>query len=371
MRLKISPILALAFVFLPHSNFAASISVPPGAGGTGIQSALNALPAGGEVVLSAGKYLVQQPIMLNSDRQTLRGAGASTVLYLADGANCPVVILGSLSKHADHPTKGLRLADLLIDGNRLNQQKEYWRFLPEGAGVYNNGVDIWGADSATVERIVCCHCRSGGMVASARTRRLTVRDYTAFDNQFDGLACYLTEESHFSHLNLHDNLAAGISLDLNFNNNVIQDTVLAGDDVGIFMRQSCNNVFEGVTIQQSRQHGVFMAESGVQTKAGWRVCPGTECTGNTFSKLLISHCHGKAFLVNDAGCTNNTISAGQFLDNAQGGLVQAAADLVRMLMPDEPARSALASKATTVVHELTDDAAAMMAHKTILGAVTK
>jgi hypothetical protein len=45
------------------------------------------------------------------------------------------------------------------------------------------------------------------MASISGTRRLTVRNYTAFDNQFDGLACYQTEDSHFSHLNLHDNTA--------------------------------------------------------------------------------------------------------------------------------------------------------------------
>jgi hypothetical protein len=109
-----------------------------------------------------------------------------TVLSLADGANCPVVILGSLSANAKNPTKGVRLADLFIDGNRKNQPKEVWRILPDGAGVYNNGVDVWGTDDAMVENVVCSHCRSGGMVTTARTRRLTVQDYTAFDNQFDG-----------------------------------------------------------------------------------------------------------------------------------------------------------------------------------------
>jgi hypothetical protein len=330
MRLKISSVLAVVGLFLLCSNFAAEVTVVPSAGGEAIQSALDSLPAGGEVVLGAGQYIIRQPIILRHNGQTLRGRGASTVLYLADGANCPVVILGSLSATAKNPTKGLRLADLSIDGNRKNQRKEIWQFLPAGGGVYNNGVDVWGTEDATVEGVVCCHCRSGGMATAAGTRRLTVRDYTAFDNQFDGLACYQTEESHFSHLNLHDNPAAGISLDLNFDHNEIQDAVLTGNDLGIFMRQSRNNVFDGVTIKQNRHHGVFMAETAVRTATGWQLSPGTECTGNTFSNLLITQCGGKAFLVHDTGCGHNAIYDAQFSDNAQGGLFQAAANLVTM-----------------------------------------
>ncbi len=335
--------LALAFLFplCPLASFAAGLSVPPASGGQGIQGALDGLPAGGEVDLAAGQYLIREPIILRKDHLTLRGCGAATVLYLVDGANCPVVVLGSPVGHAMAPIKDLRLADLLIDGNRKNQQKEVWRYLTNGAGVFNNGVDVWDVDGATVERVVCCRCRSGGMVSSAQTRRLTVRDYTAFDNQFDGLACYLTEDSDFSRLNLHDNLSAGISLDLSFNHNVVHDAVLTGNDLGVFMRQSRNNVFEGLTIQNSRHHGVFMAQTFVRTAAGAQPRPGTECAGNTFNNLSVTHCGGSGFLVNDASCTNNIICGGQFADDAQGGLAQAVPNLVALRAlagREEPAR---------------------------------
>jgi hypothetical protein len=73
-----------------------------------------------------------------------------------------------------------------------------------------------------------------------------------------------------------------------------------------------------MTIRKSRHHGVFMA----QAMQGLRMCPGTECTGNIFEKLLVTNCGGDAFLVNDASCISNTISSSQFLDNV-GGLSQA------------------------------------------------
>ncbi|HZM05340.1 MAG TPA: right-handed parallel beta-helix repeat-containing protein, partial [Candidatus Saccharimonadales bacterium] len=224
-----------------------------------IQRTLDALPHGGEVVLAAGKYIIRTPLILRHDHQTLRGSGPATILYLADKANCPVVILGAPVQEPQQHTSHLRLADLSIDGNRKHQQVEIWRTRSDGAEINNNGVDVWAVDDVTVEHVICARCRSGGLVSSAVTRNLTVRDFTAFDNQFDGLACYLTEDSHFSKLYLHDNLGAGISLDLDFNHNHIEDSVLSGNDLGVFMRQSRNNVFEGVTIQQSRHHGVFMA----------------------------------------------------------------------------------------------------------------
>jgi hypothetical protein len=167
-------------------------------------------------------------------------------------------------------------------------------------------------------------------VTAAQTRHLTVSDFAAYDNQFDGLACYFTEDSDFSKLNLHDNLSAGISLDLNFNHNVIHDSVMTGNDLGIFMRQSKNNVFRGLTIEKSRHHGVFMAQTFMGTASGWQPCPGSECAGNTFDNLLVAHCGGKGFLVNDITCTNNVICGGQFTDDSQGGLAEAVPHLISL-----------------------------------------
>jgi len=337
--------LAFISLLLPFSSFAA-VFVPATAGGAGIQMALDNLPKGGEVDLGVGTYIVRQPILLQKSRQTVRGRGSDTILFLADGADCPVVILGAQTANPKTPVRSVRLANLWIDGNRKNQPKEVWKFLPNGPGIYNNGVDVRTVQDATVEHVVCCRCRSGGMVTSAGTLRLTVKDYTAYDNQFDGMACYYTEDSHFSDLNLHDNLAAGISLDLDFNHNVIDHAVLTGNDLGIFMRQSRNNDFNGLTIHKSRHHGVFMA----QTVIGKAACPGTECAGNNFDDIQITNCGGKAFVVNDATCTNNVISGGLFSDNLQGGLAQASPNLIALRVEGTLSRSAVLGAIAPAVH---------------------
>ena len=320
-RFAISVLFGL-LLLMPLPGLAATVEVPPVAGGDGVQRALDQVGVGGQVVLSRGNYVVHQPIILRQDGQTLRGAGPETILFLADNANCPVVILGPPKDITKGPTQSLHLSDLLVDGNRTHQQNELWQILTNGIRINNNGVQVCDVSNAIIEHVVCRRCRSGGLVSTGRTRRLTLRDYTAYDNQFDGLACYRTEDSHFSELNLHDNLAAGISLDLGFDHNVIDGAVLTGNDLGIFMRNSRDNVFEGVTIRLSRHDGVFMAQTGEGTGSGWRLLPGTECTGNQFNHLRVTNCGGTAFRVDDSACTNNVINRGQFLDNAQGGLSQ-------------------------------------------------
>ncbi|MDB6021540.1 MAG: hypothetical protein JWQ04_1397 [Pedosphaera sp.] len=292
-----------------------------------IQRALDGMREGGEVVLGPGTYEVHQPIVLKYDHQTLRGSGLTTVLHLANNANCPVIILGSPMTLPQGTTAHLRLADLVIDGNRLNQQAELWRTATDGSLLNNNGIDVWDVNDSTVESVVCRSCRSGGLV-TATTRRLNVRNFTAYDNQFDGLACYLTEDCHFSGLRLHDNLGAGISLDLAFNHNVIDDAVLTGNDQGVFMRYSRGNSFKRLTISKSHNNGIFMAQTAAPTLNGWTLRPGTECTGNNFEGLKITNCAGDAFLVNDSSCKDNMIGDARFQDNRNSDLTLAGDKLV-------------------------------------------
>ena len=296
-----------------------------------IQQALDRLPpTGGTVMLAPGCYVIRHPLELTRDHETLRGSGETTVLRLADGADCPVVIMGSPAARPERIVQELCLADLMIDGNRRHETVERWVDASNTSGIQNNGVMIQAVSNSVVEQVVAAHCRSGGLVTANGTRALTVRGFTAYDNQFDGLACYRTEDSLFTELNLHDNQAAGISLDLDFNHNVIREATLANNDLGIFMRRSSNNQFSGVTIRQSHHDGVFMAQWVGGTPAGWQLIPQTECAGNHFAGLKIYDCGGVAFRVHDAACINNVIEDGIFSGNLNGGLVQAGANLVTL-----------------------------------------
>ncbi len=305
------------------------VTLPPGAGSAAIQQALDSLPAsGGEVVLPPGIFQIHQPIMLRRDHQTLRGAGDATVLRLADGANCPVIILGEPVNNPRITVTHLYLGNLFIDGNRSHQRHELWRLRGEGSEIRNNGITVQNVNDSLVERVTSAHCRSGGLVTTRSVRRLTVRDYTAFDNEFDGLACYQTEDCLFTGLRLHHNPGAGISLDLAFNHNVISNAVLTANDLGIFMRESRDNRFYNIAIRHSRHYGVFMAQAEKPAGRGWQPVSRTACVGNAFTNLIASNCGSAAFRVNNTTCTNNVIAAAQFHDNAQGDLSLARPNLV-------------------------------------------
>ncbi len=298
-----------------------------------IQKALDSLPAdGGEVVLPPGKIEVSQPIVLQRDYQTLLGAGRKTILFLADNANCPVIIMGE-PVNQPKQTSHLRVGDLFIDGNRLRQQRELWRLQGEGSIIRNNGITVQNVSDSIIENVTCARCRSGGLVTTLGTRRLTVRELNSYDNQFDGLACFLTVDCLFTKLYLHDNPGAGISLDGNFNHNIIDDATLAANDEGIFMRWSHDNQFRDIAIHSSHDYGVFMAQSDDLTERGWQLVPQTQCTENSFTNLIADACGSAAFRVNDITCTNNVIIGAQFNDDLHGGLSLVQPNLLTVQSP--------------------------------------
>jgi hypothetical protein len=296
-----------------------------------IQAALDSLPdSGGTVSLQPGVYVLDRPLCMNKDNQTLRGAGPTTVLRLADKANCPLLIMGTLDNTPSRTVQNLRVSDLDLDGNRTNQQVECWQTEGEGSDIRNNGLTVRGVTDALVERVRCYRARSGGLVTEKGVRRLTVADYSGWDNQFDGLAAYVTEDSLFTRLILHDNPGAGLSLDHNFRHNVIGDSVMTSNGTGIFMRDSRDNLFQGLVIRDSREHGVFMSQTAVTNAVGdWIPTPDTECTGNVFSGLLITDSAAAGFLVNNDTCKDNVIQGARFARNALGGLLQSKPGLIK------------------------------------------
>ena len=305
------------------------VSLPVGVSGEQVQKALDSLAdRGGEVVLPAGEILISAPLVLHRDFQTLRGAGAETVLKMANGANCPAIILGEPVNHPQKTVRGLRVASLTIDGNRAHQQRELWKLSGEGSEIRNNGIIIQSVTDSAVEHITTAHNRSGGLVTTLGVQRLTVRDLNSYDNEFDGLACYDTTDSLFADLSLHDNPGAGISLDLAFNHNVISNAVLVANDLGIFMRASRENNFHNITIHNSRHFGVFMAHAELLTAGIVHPAPQTECTQNAFTNLIAKNCGSAAFRVNNSTCTNNIIINPHFKDNLKGGLSLAQPNLL-------------------------------------------
>jgi hypothetical protein len=322
-----------------------TVTLQAGVTSVEIQKALDLLTNGGQVLLPPGKIKVSQPIVLEHNNQTLRGSSRhATVLYLVNNANCPVIIMGQPVNRPMHTVRHLSVSDLFIDGNRAHQQRELWREQGEGSEIRNNGITVQNVSDSTIENVTCTRCRSGGLVTTLGVRRLTVENFDSSHNEFDGLACYLTMDSVFNKLYLHDNPGAGVSLDLNFDHNLIENAVLSANDLGIFMRDSCKNQFNNVFIRENRHFGVFMAQAFEPADRGVQPQPETECTDNSFTGLEDVQNGQAAFRVNDISCTNNIIIDPQFAGSVRA-ISAAAPDLVTVF--NGPGWQALAARSGT------------------------
>lgn len=279
-------------------------AVTPVQGEKGIAAAIAALPeAGGVVELGKGTFTLTQPIIIDRDGVELRGQGPDTLLWLAPKANCPMLLIGRPSTPTDRIVHRITVRNLTLDGNRTEQEFEcYGGPCDERhrTALRNNTITIRGADDVLVEDVLTRRARSGGIVLEKRCRRVRINRLEAYDNEFDGLAAYETEDSEFTWLNLHHNRSAGFSFDWRFNRNRVADTVAtANGSQGIFMRDSLNNIFERVMLTGNGEQGIFVAET--------RTLPGTSCRYNVFRELTITGNRTQGIRINDASCNPNTL----------------------------------------------------------------
>lgn len=288
-----------------------------------IQKTIDKLPAiGGEVIVPAGTYTCATPIILDRDNVIVRGEGAATLLRVADKANIPVFVMGQTQRSPTITRRYVQVKNLHIDGNRAKQTSECMGGpCSDQFPLRNNGITIRRCEDCVVDNVTVYGAISGGLVTELGCYRLMIRDYTSYDNEFDGFAGYETENSTFSGINLYNNKGAGISTDIHFDNNKFSDvTITNTHTVGIFMRDSSNNSFANVHIRNSKQHGVFLAQVDDDVTK--------PAAGNTFNSLVISGSGGYGILISDASCVNNLFVASQYIDNVKGCYGEAASNLI-------------------------------------------
>ncbi|PAW60715.1 MAG: hypothetical protein B9S36_07670 [Verrucomicrobiia bacterium Tous-C2TDCM] len=272
--------------------------------GKAISEAIHDLPeGGGVVVLGPTLFPVSQAIVIDRDGIELRGIGRETILRLTDGANSSVIVVGSTVTPVERVVRNIRVGHLSIDGNRGAQSFECCGGPCDSGGltyIRNNGITVRGAEDIRLENLETHNCRSGGVVLEKYCRRIHIVDLESFNNEFDGLACYETEDSSFTQLHLHSNRSAGVSLDWKFNRNLISDATLTRNgSQGVFMRDSNENLFRNLYLRDNGEQGLFLAET--------REIPGSACQRNRFERLSITGNKTQGIRINDASCTGNAI----------------------------------------------------------------
>lgn len=278
-----------------------------------IRDQLAAAAPGTTVEIPAGTYICQGPIVLDRDGVTLKGSARDEVtLKLADNMNSPLVVIGQATTPPEI-VKNVTVRDLTLDGNMAHQQIECWGGPCDSGGtayIRNNGVTVRGAHDALVENVHTFQNRSGGLVTERGTRRLTVRNFDSHHNFFDGLAGYETEDSVFADVKLHHNHYAGISVDLYFSKNHFENAHLYDNgDVGIYARWGTGNSFRGLLVENSGNHGIYLAHDGEYSK----------CANNySFDGAEVRNNKGYGLWFNDAVCDGTTVQNSSFHGNAKG-----------------------------------------------------
>ena len=320
LLLRVLSIVTAAVFFVTPQTQAATVK---GKTCEAIQKTIDKLPdIGGEVFVPAGVYTCSTPIILDRDNVIVRGEGAATLLRVADNANIPVFVMGQTIRTPTITRRYVQVKNLMIDGNRTTQTSECMGGeCSDQFPLRNNGITIRRCEDCMVDNVTVFRAISGGLVTELGCLRLMIRDYSSYDNEYDGFAGYETENSTFSGINLYNNKGAGISTDIHFDNNKFSDVTITNTrTVGIFMRDSSDNSFTNVHIRNTKQHGIFLAQvdSDITKPAA----------GNTFNSVVISGSGGYGILIKDASCTNNLLVASQFIDNKAGCFGEAASNLI-------------------------------------------
>ena len=284
--------------------------------GHAIQAAIAALPAaGGVIVLGPTLFPVSKAIVIDRDGVELRGLGRETILRLTDGANSSVVVIGSIETPVARIVRNIAVGHLTIDGNRGAQQFECCGGPCDTGGmtfIRNNGITVRGVEDVRLDNLETHNCRSGGIVLEKFCRRVNISDLESYNNEFDGLAAYETEDCVFTQLRLHTNRSAGLSVDWKFNRNLVSDsTFTRNGSQGIFMRDANENVFRNLYLRDNGEQGLFVAET--------REIPGSSCQRNRFERLTVTGNKTQGIRINDPSCIDNVItesrSAGNTVEN--------------------------------------------------------
>ena len=290
-----------------------------------MRTAIAKLPlSGGEVVVPVGIYECSSPIIIDRSNVTFRGEKKGEVtIRLQDQKHAPLLIVGAPrtvidsggSYVAEHRVQNIHVSNLSFDGNRAHHDpsKECGEGSCDGdpSAVRNNGITIRGASNVTVENVTTYSMISGGMVTEKFCDHLVVHDFNSYDNYFDGFAGYETSQSLFYNLLLRNNRGAGMSIDINFNNNLIRDSEFRENgDVGIFARNLKENTFQKVKILDSHKYGVFLAYADG---------PSSCARDNTFDQVTVNGSALAGVRLNNNCVGNKIINSSNLCGNSAGG----------------------------------------------------
>jgi hypothetical protein len=277
------------------------------------------------VLLAPSVYECHEPINPSVDGLTVDFGGS--LVRVADHALRPGIVVGDLHAPVQRRSRGVRVLNVKVDGNRAHQAYECWGGPCDSALNDNpyrqqrvNGITVNGCDDCTLINAEVTGARSGGVVVVG-SRGLLVDGLLAERSHFDGLAGYWTYDSTFRNIRVNNNGYSGFSFDLDFSGNRIERFEATGNrDHGLFLRHARANTFEHGTFNDNGRNGVYLDRAE-------RDSADTCARQTRFQGVTIrgSGLHG-AWL--NFACEGNAFAASYLIDNQQGCYGGRNADLI-------------------------------------------
>jgi len=315
-----------------------------------IEAAIAALPAGGGVVqLSEGTFYISTPIDVLRSNVMIRGMGAGlTRLFLVNGANCNVIVVGNGAVSLSN----VHVRDLTVDGNGENQTGA-------STGVYFYGGSGCNLYDCSVVNVYVKNMYSDGVRFSYGVRALVSGCWAVNVGNVGYYFRYCMYSVIF--LCVADTVGTYGYYYLNTNNSVLSSCV--GYSPGLFgfygsslndsVVVGCNfygggygvavagnrNVVSGCVCRGGSQHGIYLigayncavtgnvvsgySGDGIRVYSeDFNVLTGNRCTGNGGYGINVSSAyadrtfvHGNELLGNGAGALNNVGTGTDLADN--------------------------------------------------------
>ena len=250
-------------------------------------------------ILPQGITLVYEPIVLKSG-ESLVGHPNGSTLQLANGANCPVIVIGDTNPDPTIITRNVHVSSFKIVGNRENQQWEGWGGDPEikKHSIRNNGICVRFAKSVVINNMDISGMRSGGIVTERKCSDIYILNSKLHDNHFDGAAFYETTNTFVGNCEMSGNEYAGVSIDLG-----VEGLYMANLNVsdnrreGFFMRNCSSIIVNRAFVQGNGGYGIFLANSELGP-----------AVNNVFANFIFAEGNGGFIKVNDPESSGNILA---------------------------------------------------------------
>jgi parallel beta-helix repeat protein len=218
---------------------------------------------GGEVIMRSGTYTITNSLHIWGNNLALRGEGSDTKLFLADGAQTSVVVVGSVdTMNPDedsslHPVSNIIIENFSIDGNKDGQSSEDWP-VPYNY-IRTSGITVRYAQAITIRNVVVLRARSAGILVEKSTDGYIIDRVEVRESFFDGFSCNKSYHGDITNSRFNQNTAAGITATCDCSDNIFSDNeMLANGSDGIYFAEAHRNLVTNNYISDSSDVGIFL-----------------------------------------------------------------------------------------------------------------